>query len=47
MNAGDSARDLDAARRNPRQHDGLEVRIALDDFVRDPAQRAVELPPHP
>jgi hypothetical protein len=35
----ESARDLHAARRNPREHYVLEMRISLDDLVRDPSQR--------
>jgi hypothetical protein len=36
----DSARDLHAARRNPSEHYVFEVRVSLDDLVRNPAQRA-------
>ena len=35
----DSARDLHAARRNPREHDVFELRVSLDDLVRNPAER--------
>ena len=34
------SRQFDAARRNPDQDERRQIAIALDDFVRDPAQRA-------
>src|SRR5262245_28789508 len=37
----DSARDLHAARWNPRDHHASEARISLDDLMRNPAQRAM------
>jgi hypothetical protein len=33
----DSARNLHAAGRNPRQHYAFELRVSLDDLVRNPA----------
>jgi len=35
-------RERDAARVDPDERDPLEVRVALDDLVRDPRQRALD-----
>jgi hypothetical protein len=34
--SSESARDLHAARRNPREHYAFELRVSLDDLVRNP-----------
>jgi len=36
----ESPRDLDATQRNPREHDRFQVGVLLNDFMRDPPQRA-------
>src|SRR6266567_1357709 len=36
----DSLRDLHATRRNSREHNFLKLRVALDNFVRNPSKRA-------
>ena len=38
---GDAARDFVAPCWNPGQNDGLQIRVSLDDFVRNPAQGAL------
>src|SRR5204863_3109598 len=38
--SGDSLRDLHATRRNSREHNFLKLRVALDNFVRNPSKRA-------
>jgi hypothetical protein len=38
--SGDSPPDLHATRRNSREHNFLKLRVALDNFVRNPSKRA-------
>jgi hypothetical protein len=38
--SGDSPRDLHSTRRNSREHNLLKLRVALDNFVRNPSKRA-------